>query len=170
MSPRLEGTTRRRGTTKRHASAAASASALSDTPVETVEGEVAGEPRRGARKTIVHYIRQLPNYLRLLVGLMTDRRVSGLDKLLVAGALAYIVMPFDLVPDFIPFLGEVDDVYLLVLALQRLISNSGRSVVLAHWSGAPDDLAEMNLRSVFSAAAFFLPARIRRRLRGMARR
>jgi uncharacterized membrane protein YkvA (DUF1232 family) len=101
---------------------------------------------------------------------MTDRRVSGLDKLLVAGALAYIVMPFDLVPDFIPFLGEVDDVYLLVLALQRLISNSGRSVVLAHWSGVPDDLAEMNLRSVFSAAAFFLPARIRRRLRGMARR
>jgi uncharacterized membrane protein YkvA (DUF1232 family) len=139
--------------------------------VEAVEGEVAGEmPRRGAKKTLAHYIRQLPNYLRLLVGLMTDRRVSGLDKLLVAGALAYIVMPIDLVPDFIPFLGEVDDVYLLVLALQRLISNSGRSVVLAHWSGAPDDLAELNLRSVFSAAAFFLPGRIRRRLRGMTRR
>lgn len=170
MSPRLEGTTRRRGT-KRSASATAGASALRDEQVETVEGEVGGElPRRGAKKTVVHYIRQLPNYLRLLVGLMTDRRVSGLDKLLVAGALAYIVMPFDLVPDFIPFLGEVDDVYLLVLALQRLISNSGRTVVLAHWSGVPDDLAEMNLRSVFSAAAFFLPSRIRRRLRGMARR
>jgi uncharacterized membrane protein YkvA (DUF1232 family) len=121
--------------------------------VEAVEGEVAGEmPRRGAKKTLAHYIRQLPNYLRLLVGLMTDRRVSGLDKLLVAGALAYIVMPIDLVPDFIPFLGEVDDVYLLVLALQRLISNSGRSVVLAHWSGAPDDLAELNLRSVIAAS------------------
>jgi uncharacterized membrane protein YkvA (DUF1232 family) len=170
VSPRLDETARRRGT-KRGASATAARSAVQDPEVSAVEGEVGDElPRRSAKKTVVHYIRQLPNYLRLMVGLMTDRRVSGLDKLLVAGALAYIVMPFDLVPDFIPFLGEVDDVYLLVLALQRLISNSGRSVVLAHWSGAPDDLAEMNLRSVFSAAAFFLPARIRRRLRGFARR
>jgi uncharacterized membrane protein YkvA (DUF1232 family) len=133
-----------------------------------VEGDVTS-PRRGAKKTMMHYIRQLPNYLRLLVGLMTDPRVSGTDKLLVAGALAYIIMPFDFIPDFIPFLGEVDDVYLLVLALQRLIGNAGRSTLLAHWSGAAEDLADMNLRAVFSAAAFFLPARLRRRLRGMAR-
>ena len=126
-------------------------------------------PRRGAKKTMMHYMRQLPNYLRLLIGLLTDPRVSGVDKLIVAGAMAYIVMPFDLIPDFIPFIGEVDDVYLLVLALQRLISNAGRSTLLAHWSGAAEDLADMNLRAVFSAAAFFLPGRIRRRLRGMTR-
>ena len=170
MSPRLEESTRRRGT-KRGAAATDAREAVTEPEVETVEGTVSGEsPRRGAKKTIVHYIRQLPNYLRLLVGLMTDRRVSGLDKLLVAGALAYIVMPFDLVPDFIPFFGEVDDVFLLVLALERLISNSGRSVVLAHWSGAVEDLAELQLRSVVSAAAFFLPSRLRRRLRSMVRR
>ena len=171
MSPRLEESTRRRGT-KRAASATAAQSAVTEPEeVEAVEGPVTGEvTRRSAKKTIVHYIRQLPNYLRLLVGLMTDRRVAGLDKLLVAGALAYIVMPFDLVPDFIPFFGEVDDVFLLVLALERLISNSGRSVVLAHWSGAIEDLAELQLRSVVSAAAFFLPSRLRRRLRSMVRR
>ena len=170
MSPRLEESTRRRGT-KRGAAATAAREAVSEPEVEAVEATVEGQPtRRSAKKTIVHYIRQLPNYLRLLVGLMTDRRVAGLDKLLVAGALAYIVMPFDLVPDFIPFLGEVDDVFLLVLALERLISNSGRSVVLAHWSGALDDLSDLNLRSVVSAAAFFLPSRLRRRLRSMVRR
>jgi uncharacterized membrane protein YkvA (DUF1232 family) len=170
VSPRLEESARRRQA-KRGASAAGARSAVRDAEVEPVAAEVAEEmPRSGAKKTIVHYIRQLPNYLRLMVGLMTDRRVSGVDKLLVAGALAYIVMPFDLVPDFIPFLGEVDDVYFLVLALQRLISNSGRSVLLSHWSGPAADLEEMNLRSVFSAAAFFLPTRIRRRLRGMVRR
>jgi uncharacterized membrane protein YkvA (DUF1232 family) len=170
VSPRLEERTRRRGT-KRGAAATAAREAVTEPQVEAVEGTVSdGSPRRGAKKTIVHYIRQLPNYLRLLVGLMTDRRVSGLDKLLVAGALAYIVMPFDLVPDFIPFFGEVDDVFLLVLALERLISNSGRSVVLAHWSGAIEDLAELQLRSVVSAAAFFLPSRLRRRLRSMVRR
>ena len=168
MSPRgQESTARRRGSSSRRSSvnAARAAAPMHEAPVE--DGAVS--PRRGAKKTMMHYIRQLPNYLRLLVGLMTDPRVSGTDKLLVAGALAYIVMPFDFIPDFIPFLGEVDDVYLLVLALQRLIGNAGRSTLLAHWSGAAEDLADMNLRAVFSAAAFFLPARLRRRLRGMAR-
>ena len=166
MSPRAETTTRRRSGSRQRSAAAADA-AMPTHSAEVEEGTIS--PRAGAKKTMMHYIRQLPNYLRLLVGLMTDRRVSGTDKLLVAGALAYIVMPFDFIPDFIPFLGEVDDVYLLVLALQRLIGNAGRATLLAHWSGAAEDLADMNLRAVFSAAAFFLPARIRRRLRGMSR-
>lgn len=168
MSPRGQETTaRRRGSSSRRSSASAARAAAPPHEAPVEDGVI--NPRRGAKKTMMHYIRQLPNYLRLLVGLMTDSRVSGTDKLLVAGALAYIIMPFDFIPDFIPFLGEVDDVYLLVLALQRLIGNAGRSTLLAHWSGAAEDLADMNLRAVFSAAAFFLPARLRRRLRGMAR-
>ena len=74
----------------------------------------------------MYYIRQLPQYVRLLGGLITDKRVSMIDKLLVVGAIAYIVMPIDLIPDFIPFFGEIDDLYILVIALQRLISNAGR--------------------------------------------
>ena len=172
MSPRVEeGRARRRQRTA-GASAARPEVTAADVAVEEAAGEatVQGTPRHGAKRTLTHYIRQLPNYLRLLFGLLTDKRVSGVDKLLVAGAVAYIVMPLDLVPDFIPFLGEVDDVYFLVLALQRLISNAGRQVALSHWSGPAEDLADLNLRAVFSAAAFFLPGRIRRRLRGMARR
>src|ERR1043165_5039598 len=130
---------------------------------------VSGSPRTGAKRTVMYYVKQFPAYLRLLGGLLTDRRVSVLDKLLVGGAIAYIVMPIDLIPDFIPFLGEVDDLYLLLFALQRLISNAGRSVLLAHWSGAAEDLADLNLRSAISAAAFFLPRRIRRRLRVIGR-
>jgi uncharacterized membrane protein YkvA (DUF1232 family) len=128
-----------------------------------------GAPRRGAKRTVLHYIRQLPNFLRLLYGLITDPRVALLDKVLVFGAIAYIVTPIDLIPDFIPFLGEVDDVYLLVLALQRLISNAGRVVLLDHWVGATEDLSDLNLRGALSAAAFFLPRRIRRRLRVIGR-
>jgi uncharacterized membrane protein YkvA (DUF1232 family) len=126
-------------------------------------------PRAGAKRTVVHYIKQLPHYLRLLAGLFADRRVAAVDKLLVVGAIAYIVTPVDLIPDFIPFLGEVDDVYLLVLALQRLITNAGRTVLLDHWSGDIQDLADMRLRQVLAAAAFFLPRRIRRRLRVIGR-
>ena len=131
--------------------------------------EVEGTPRTGARKTVMGYIAELPAFLRLLWGLIRDSRVEMVDKLLVAGAIAYIVAPIDMIPDFIPFLGEVDDVFLLVLAIRRLLQNAGRTVLLSHWSGNPEDLRQINLEKVLSAAAFFLPRRIRRRLRVMGR-
>jgi uncharacterized membrane protein YkvA (DUF1232 family) len=133
------------------------------------ESPAAGAPRTGAKRTVMYYVRQLPSYLRLLGGLLKDGRVSRMDKLLVAGAIAYIVMPIDLIPDFIPFFGEVDDLFILVLALQRLIANAGRLVLLDHWSGTPADLADLNLRGALTAATFFLPKRIRRRLRVIGR-
>ena len=138
-------------------------------PSTEADSPAAGTPRTGAKRTVMYYIRQLPQYLRLLSGLVTDKRVSMTDKLLVLGAIAYIVMPIDLIPDFIPFFGEIDDVYLLVLALQRMISNAGRAVLTDHWSGDPRDLAPASLRGVLAAAAFFLPRRIRRRLRVIGR-
>lgn len=137
-------------------------------PAESA-AEGAATPRTGAKRTVMYYVRQLPQYVRLLGGLITDPRVALIDKLLVFGAIGYIVMPIDLIPDFIPFFGEIDDVYLLVIALQRLIANAGRGVLLAHWSGEPSDLADLNLRGALAAAAFFLPKRIRRRLRVIGR-
>jgi len=131
--------------------------------------EVEGAPRTGARRTVMGYIAELPRFLRLLWGLVTDSRVATLDKLLVVGAIAYIVTPLDLIPDFVPFLGEVDDVYLLVLALRRLMQNAGRSILLSHWTGDPEELRELNLRKVMMAAAFFLPRRMRRRLKLLGR-
>ena len=126
-------------------------------------------PRTGAKRTVMYYIKQLPAYLRLLGGLLTDRRVNAIDKLIVAGAIAYIAMPIDLIPDFIPFLGEVDDVFLLVIALQRLVANAGRPVLLSHWTGAMEDLADLNLKAALAAAAFFLPRNIRRKLKMIGR-
>jgi uncharacterized membrane protein YkvA (DUF1232 family) len=150
------------GRQTRRKSAGASASASRPRAAE-------GTPRTGAKRTVIHYMKQLPAYMRLLGGLLMDRRVSAVDKLLVAGAMAYIAMPVDFIPDFIPFLGEVDDVFLLVLALQRLIANAGRNVLMAHWSGALEDLADLNLEAVLAAAAFFLPKGIRRRLKVIGR-
>lgn len=117
----------------------------------------------------MHHVRQLPKYLRLLGGLIADRRVAIFDKLLVAGAIAYIISPIDLIPDFIPFFGEVDDLFILMLALQHLVDNAGRRVLLDHWTGDPDDLGDLNLNAALAAAAFFLPKRIRRRIRRVAK-
>ena len=133
-------------------------------PRETGESEA---PR--ARGTIISTMKELPNFLRLLGGLMADKRVSNTDKLLVGGAIAYILLPMDFIPDYIPFLGEIDDLFVLVLALQRLIANAPRSVLEDHWMGDPAQLRSMDLERVLVAAAFFLPRRVRRRLRTIGR-
>jgi uncharacterized membrane protein YkvA (DUF1232 family) len=121
------------------------------------------------RRTVLGAIGQLPNFLRLLYGLLTDSRVDPVDKLLVGAAIGYVVMPIDLIPDFIPFIGEVDDVFVLMLAIRRLMQNAGRTVLMDHWMGDPDELADLNLQKVLGAAAFFLPRRLRRRLRTIGR-
>ena len=127
-------------------------------------------PRSGAKRTVMGAITLLPLYVKLLYGLLRDRRVPVLDKALVVGAIAYVLLPADLIPDWIPFFGEVDDVFLVTMAVQRLLQNAGRRVVLAHWGGEPDDLAPSQLRSVIGAAAFFLPKRIKQQLRRMTKR
>jgi uncharacterized membrane protein YkvA (DUF1232 family) len=133
------------------------------------EVEVSPGPRTGAKRTVMGTISEIPNFLRLLYGLITDSRVNSLDKLVVAGAIAYILLPVDIIPDFVPFLGEVDDVFLLILALQRLIANAGRAVVQAYWPGDPAELSALNLEKILAACAFFLPRRMRRRLRTIGR-
>jgi uncharacterized membrane protein YkvA (DUF1232 family) len=125
--------------------------------------------RSEAKRTLTSALKEIPNFLRLLYGLLTDRRVQPLDKWMVAGAIAYILLPMDFIPDFIPFIGEVDDLFLLVYSVQRLIKNASRAVVADHWMGDPAQLADLNLQKILLAASFFLPRRMRRRLRAIGR-
>jgi len=125
-------------------------------------------PRTGAKRSVMKAITQLPSYIRLLLGLISDGRVSKIDRFFVIAAAAYIISPIDFIPDIIPFLGEVDDVFLLMFALQRLVNNAGRSVLLRHWRGDPDEIHNLNFARIISAAGFFLPSRLKRRLFKMA--
>ncbi|HEY0929367.1 MAG TPA: YkvA family protein [Gemmatimonas sp.] len=134
---------------------------------EEAEGR-GGAPRRGLKRSVVNAIRQIPSYIRLLIGLFGDRRVSNIDRFMVIAAAAYIISPLDFIPDVIPFLGEVDDVFLLMLSLQRLVERAGYDVLLDHWRGDPRELDDLNLAGIVAAAGFFLPSRLRRRLRKMA--
>ena len=126
-------------------------------------------PRRTARDhSILDHIRRLPAYGRLIAGLMGDERVSLVDKALVAAAIAYLASPFDLT-SAIPIVGEVDDLFIILLALQHLIANADEKVVLEHWHGDIEELERLDLRRALLAAAFFLPKRLRRRLRVIGR-
>jgi uncharacterized membrane protein YkvA (DUF1232 family) len=128
--------------------------------------KAAGRVRRTVgRQTLLDMIRLLPRFVRLLAGLLADRRVSIVDKILVGFAIAYVASPADLLPDWIPFLGQIDDVYLVTTTLQRLIANAGRRVVRRYWDGPMRLLEDATLARVVSSAAVLLPRTIRRQLR-----
>ena len=73
-------------------------------------------------------VARAPLYGRLLVELMLDRRVPASRKAIMGFAVAYVVSPIDLVPDFVPFLGVVDDLVLVPLALRWLLARLPASV------------------------------------------
>ena len=116
----------------------------------------------GSRVAVARLIRHLPNFLRLLGSLFRDSRVSKVDKTLVAFAVAYVLSPIDLVPDFLGFLGLADDVFLLSLVFNRLIDRAGPKVLREHWRGSPDTLAL--LVGSLKDAGSFLPASVRKQL------
>lgn len=80
----------------------------------------------------------IPNFLKLAKGLLTDDRVPLKRKLLLVGLIAYLVSPIDIIPDFIPGLGQMDDILVVVLVIHGLLSSVDEKVLLEHWHGRPD--------------------------------
>ena len=74
---------------------------------------------------------------RLIVRLMMDRRVPFRLKLLLPAAVAYIISPIDVVPDFLPFLGRIDDLLALAVAGLLLILLAPRDVLMELAGGSP---------------------------------
>ena len=77
---------------------------------------------------------------KLLYRLAADGRVPGRTRALALGALAYTILPVDLIPDTIPILGKVDDFGLVAVALVRLIRDAGPELVEEHWDGDAETL------------------------------
>lgn len=102
----------------------------------------------------------IPNLLLLCARLMVDPRVPAKERLLVAGAIVYAFVPLDFIPDMIPFVGQVDDLYLIGLTLLRLMSVTDPRVVREHWRGG-GDVVEL-VGSATLIAGRLLPKRIRR--------
>jgi uncharacterized membrane protein YkvA (DUF1232 family) len=112
------------------------------------------------RSRMTNLLLVIPNLLLLSARLMVDPRVPAKERLLVAGAIVYAFAPLDFIPDMLPFVGQVDDLYLIGLTLLRLMSVSDPRVVREHWRGG-GDVVEL-VGSATLIAARLLPKRIRR--------
>lgn len=115
-----------------------------------------------AKLLIMEFITEIPNFLKLMYRLAKDPRVSTADKAILGVAIAYIFSPVDLIPDFIPFFGQIDDAYIVAIALQRLLNSAGEEIVKEHWEGSAGVIA--SFQNVVESTLFFLPQNVVDRL------
>ena len=113
-----------------------------------------------AKRRIKNLLLFIPNMLLLCARLLTDSRVPATEKALLAGAIVYAIIPFDLIPDMIPFVGQMDDAYLIALTLLRLMERTDPRIVREHWSGGGDIVELVGAAAML--AGKFIPKPIRR--------
>lgn len=88
-------------------------------------------------------MRILPDTLQLLGRLAADRELPRGVRVRLWLLLAYLAMPFDLVPDFIPVIGYADDAIITAAVLRSVVRRAGTEAVRQHWPGTPDGLAAL---------------------------
>lgn len=120
--------------------------------------------RKQSRNILRDAVLLIPNFLKLLGRLYKDSRVPLAEKAFLVGAVIYVISPLDLIPDIIPFVGQVDDLYLVSLTMLRLLMRTPDEVIRDHWEGA-GDLASV-VDKIARAAQYVLPRRIRQILIG----
>jgi uncharacterized membrane protein YkvA (DUF1232 family) len=101
--------------------------------------------RRSDARALAGFI---PDCLVLFKRLIADPRVDRRRKRLLVATLAYLALPFDLVPDFIPVAGQLDDAILVAVALRSVLRGPGAGVLEEHWQG-PEQSLRLILRLVY---------------------
>jgi uncharacterized membrane protein YkvA (DUF1232 family) len=85
--------------------------------------------------------RFVPDCAVLFSRLVRDRRVPRRHKALLIALVGYLALPFDLIPDFIPVAGQLDDAIIVALALRAVVRHAGPQLLREHWPGPASSLA-----------------------------
>jgi uncharacterized membrane protein YkvA (DUF1232 family) len=95
----------------------------------------------GRREHAAAVARFIPDCVVLARRLARDGRVPRRQRVYLGVMVAYLVMPFDLVPDFIPVVGVLDDALLVVLVLRSVVRAAGVETICERWPGPEQTLA-----------------------------
>jgi uncharacterized membrane protein YkvA (DUF1232 family) len=100
--------------------------------------------RRTDARAIAGFV---PDCLVLLRRLLADERVPRRRRAVLVALAGYLALPIDLVPDFIPVAGQLDDLLIAALALRYALRGAGEPLLREHWPG-PDRSLEIVLRAI----------------------
>ncbi len=109
------------------------------------------------------YLFLLPDFFILVCRMAVDKRVPAKTKLILGGIIAYVMLPLDIIPDFIPILGSVDDLVLVVMGLNMLLNQTNQKVLEDNWSGEGDVLELM--QKISATAEKFLDKSVLQRIK-----
>jgi uncharacterized membrane protein YkvA (DUF1232 family) len=99
----------------------------------------------GRREDARAFASFIPDCIVLVTRLTRDSRVPRRRKLLLLGLIGYLALPFDLVPDFIPVAGQLDDAIVVALVLRHVVRAGGEPLIRELWPG-PDSSLDLLLR------------------------
>jgi uncharacterized membrane protein YkvA (DUF1232 family) len=106
-------------------------------------------PLASDARTVARFV---PDCLVLFKRLLADPRVPRRRKALLLGVVGYLAMPLDLIPDFIPVLGQLDDALVVVLALRAILRGGGEGLLRELWPGPQASLLVVERAALGSAA------------------
>ena len=111
---------------------------------------------------MIQLVRALPDLLRLIAKLVGDPLLPRAAKIALAAAMVYLASPIDLIPDFIPLVGYLDDLLVAALLVDGILNWVDRGLVLKYWPGSPDSLER--LARAARMLAIWVPRRLKARL------
>lgn len=129
--------------------------------LQTVNGaKLTRKEKSESKNRLKNALMFLPNMVKMLGKMMVDKRVPITEKALLLGAIVYVISPLDFIPDIFPFIGQVDDLYLVALVLLRLLNHTDEQVVRDNWDGGGDIVSLA--KTIAGLAPRLLPQRITR--------
>ena len=119
------------------------------------------EERHSPQTQLKEYLLIAPRLVKLLWRLSRDPRVPPRSKATLVILCAYIASPIDLIPDFIPGIGQLDDLVIVAFALDQMLNRVPEEVVRSHWDG-DDDVLQI-VREILDISTAFVPGWLKKR-------
>ena len=109
-------------------------------------------------------LRALPDLARMIGRLVLDPILPRSVKIALAAAAVYLVSPIDLIPDFVPFVGYLDDLLVAAIVVDGVANHVNRGLVAKYWPGTQTSFDKLARSAKFLAA--WVPQRLKRKVFG----
>ena len=119
------------------------------------------EQPRPPQTRLKEYVLLVPRLLKLIWALARDPRVPPRTKAVLVVLAGYLASPVDLIPDFLPGIGQLDDIAVIAFALDQMLNRVDANIVREHWDG-DRDILEL-VQEILDISTGFLPGWLKKR-------